>query len=135
MSLAEPIFQRGWNITHGGNINLHFDDIITAKRIGAMFLGGTAGHDAQLLSGGNQDRMSHNFQAFPRKGDAAHADNNADRALAEYQELTIINEDGTVNWTRFEKAALYLQGVTTRGGQPNFDDLKTFLTGSDGMEA
>lgn len=135
MSLAEPIFQRGWNITHGGNIDLHFDDIMTAKRIGVMFLGGTAGYDTELLSGGDQSRMSHNFQAFPRKGDAAHADNNSERALTEYQELTIINEDGTINWSRFEKAALYLQGVTARGGQPNFEDLKTYLTGGEEMEA
>ena len=131
MSLAEPIFQRGWNITHGGTIDLHFDDIITAKRIGAIFLGGTSGYDAQLLSSGSQNRMGHNFQAFPRKGDAATGDNNSDRTLAEYQELTIINEDGTINWTQFEKAGLYLQGITAKGGQPNFKDLKNHLTESE----
>ena len=131
MSLAEPIFQRGWNITHGGAIDLHFDDIITAKRIGAIFLGGTSGYDAQLLSSGSQNQMGHNFQAFPRKGDAATGDNNSDRTLAEYQELTIINEDGTINWTQFEKAGLYLQGITVKGGQPNFKDLKNHLTESE----
>lgn len=128
MSLAEPIFQRGWNITHGGNIDLHFDDIIKAKRIGAIFLGGMAGYDANLLSDGHQNRLGHNFQAFPRKGDAAHNDNDADRALGEYKELTVINEDGTVNWMQFEKAAAYLQDVSAKGGQPNFEDLKTHLT-------
>lgn len=130
MSLAEPIFKRGWNITHGGNIDLHFNDIITAKRIGTMFLGGLAGYDARLLSDSNQDQIAHNFQAFPRKGDAAYGNNNADKAMEEYQDLTIINDDGTINWTRFEKAGLYLQDVTARGGQPNFDDLKTYLTGN-----
>ncbi len=131
ISLAEPIFQRGWNITHGGTIDLHFDDIITAKRIGSTFLGGTSGHDAQLLTSKSQNRMGHNFQAFPSKGDAAEGDNNADRALADYRELTIINEDGTVNWTKFEKAGLYLQGITAKGGQPNFLDLKNHLTESE----
>ena len=131
MSLAEPIFQRGWNITHGGTIDLHFDDIITAKRIGSIFLGGTSGHDAQLLTSNSKNRMGHNFQAFPRKGDAATGDNNSDRALADYRELTIINEDGTVNWTKFEKAGLYLQGITAKGGQPNFEDLKNHLTESE----
>ena len=127
LNLAKPIWQRGWNISHGGMIDLHYDDIITAKRIGGMFLGGMAGQNARLLSQDQQGQMAHSFQAFPKKGQAAEGDNNVDHPLADYKELTIVNEDGTINWTQFEKAASYLQDVSRRGGEPNFEDLKKYL--------
>jgi len=89
-----------------------------------------AGHDGRMIASNRQARMSHNFQAFPKKGDAAAGDNGPDRALVDYKELTIINQDGSINWMQFEKATLYLQGITAKGGQPNFDDLKIHLTSS-----
>ena len=127
LNLAKPIWRRGWNISHGGVIDLHYGDINTAKRIGGMFIGGMTGHNARLLSENQQSQMAHSFQAFPRKGQAAEGDNNEDHPIADYKELTIVNEDGSINWTQFEKAASYLQEVSRRGGEPNFEDLKTYL--------
>ena len=106
---------------------MHYDDINTAKRIGGMVLGGMTGHNARLVSESQQSQFAHNLQAFPRKGQAAEGDNNPARALEEYKELTIVNEDGTINWTQFEKAAHYLQDVSRKNGEPNFEDLKMHL--------
>jgi len=130
MNLAAAIWPRGWTLEEGGLIDLHFDDVITAKRVSSLMLGNMAGHDGRMIASNRQARMSHNFQAFPKKGDAAAGDNGPDRALVDYKELTIINQDGSINWMQFEKATLYLQGITAKGGQPNFDDLKIHLTSS-----
>ncbi len=129
MNLAAPIWQRGWTLQTGGVIDLHYDDVIKAKRVYSLMGGGTSGFDGRLIGAGDQQQLSHSLQAFPRKGDAAAGDNNSGQALADYQELTIVNEDGTINWSQFEKAAAYLQDVSARGGQPNFNDLKAHLTG------
>jgi len=129
MNLASAIWPRGWTLQEGGIIDLHYDDIITAKRVSNLMLGNMAGHDGRMFGTDSQYRMSHNFQAFPKKGDAAADDNNPDKALADYKELTILNQDSSLNWVQFERAALYLQGVTAKGGLPNFDDLKTHLRG------
>ena len=51
-------------------------------------------------------------------------------ALEEYKELTIVNEDGTITWTQFEKSAHYLQDVSRKNGEPNFEDLKSHLLGN-----
>lgn len=128
MNLASAIWPRGWTLQEGGIIDLHYDDVITAKRVSNLMLGNMAGHDASLIGHESQNRMSHNFQAFPKKGDAATGDNAPDKALKDYKELTILNQDGSLNWMQFERAALYLQGITAKGGLPNFDDLKTYLT-------
>ncbi|MCF6293957.1 MAG: hypothetical protein L3J04_11245 [Robiginitomaculum sp.] len=96
-----------------------------------MFAGGMTGYNARLLSESQQGQFAHSFQAFPKKGDAAEGDNDPARAMEEYQELTIVNEDGTINWTQFEKAASYLQDVSRKSGQPNFEDLKAHLLGTD----
>jgi len=133
MNLAAAIWPRGWTLQEGGIIDLHYDDVITAKRVSNLMLGNNTGYDGRMISSENQVRMNHNFQAFPKKGDAATGDNDPDKALSDYKELTIVNQDGAINWIQFEEAALYLQGVTAKGGQPNFDDLKTHLT--NGWEA
>lgn len=132
MNLAAAIWPRGWRLQEGGIIDLHYDDVITAKRVSNLMLGNNAGYDGRLVASENQTRLSHNFQAFPKKGDAATGDNDPDKAMADYKELTIVNQNGTINWMRFEKAALYLQGITAKSGQPNFDDLKAHL--SNGWE-
>lgn len=129
MDLASAIWPRGFTLQEGGVIDLHYDDIIKAERVASLSGGITKGSDARLLSETDYQQMQHNWQAFPKKGQAAEGDNNPDRDLSEYKELTIINPDGTINWIKFEQAALYLQDVSNKGGEPNFDDLKTHLIG------
>ena len=130
MNLAAAIWPRGWTLQQGGIIDLHYDDVITAKRVSSVMLGNNTGHDGRMISSENQARMSHKFQAFPKKGDAATGDNEPDKAMADYRELTIVNENGAINWMQFEKAAFYLEDVTAKGGQPNFENLKAYLAGS-----
>jgi len=89
-----------------------------------MFAGGMTGYNARLLSESQQGQFAHNFQAFPKKGQAAEGDNDPVRAIEEYKELTIVNEDGSINWTQFEKAASYLQDVSRKNGEPNFENFE-----------
>jgi len=128
MNLAGAIWQRGWTLQTGGAIDLHYDDVIKAKRIHNLMSGGEAGFDGKLISAGDQSSLLHRLQAFPSKGDAALNDNDPAQALSDYQELTIVDEAGAINWTQFEKAARYTQDVAARGGKPDFDDLKAHLT-------
>lgn len=130
MNLAAAIWPRGWTLQQGGIIDIHYDVVITAKRVSNLMLGNNAVHDGRLVASEKQARMNHNFQAFPKKGDAATGDNDPDQALSDYKELTIVNQNGTINWMQFEKAAFYLQDLTAKGGQPNFDNLKAHLIDS-----
>jgi len=127
LGLAEPIFQRGWKITHGGTIDIHYDDIIKAKRLNEIFMGGTAGHDNRLMNASDINRLKHDYQAFSRQGDLATGDNDPQRQREDFQELGIIMPDGAINWNQLERAALYLQTKTSQGGIPDFEDLKRAL--------
>ncbi len=131
LNLAEPIFQRGWNITHGGTIDVHYDDIIKAKRLNEILVGGTAGHANRTIDGATINQMKHDFQAYTRRGDWATGDNDPERQREDFEELTILNADGTINWTQFEKSARYLQTKTSQGGIPDFEDLKRFMVGEE----
>lgn len=134
MNLAEAIWQRGWTLQKGGIIDLHYDDVIKAKRIYKLMCGGNAGFDGRLISKSRQSSLRHRFQAFPKKGDAALDDNDPSRAIADYRELAIVDERGVINWSQFERAARYLQDVSARGGQPDFDELKAHLLGVNGTQ-
>lgn len=127
LGLGEAIFQRGWNITQGGMIDVHYDDIIKAKRLNVLFLGGMAGYDNELMTAPRIARLKHDYQAFSRQGDWATGDNDPERQREDYQELGILDQNGAVNWQQMERAARYLQTQTSQGGIPEFEDLKRSL--------
>jgi len=127
LGLADAIFQRGWQINHGGTIEVHYDDIIKAKRLNQVFIGNTAGYDNGLLGYAQINRLKHDYQALSRQGDLATGDNDPQRQCEDYKELGILTPDGAIDWQQFERAADYLQRITAKGGIPEFDDLKGFL--------
>ena len=94
LALAQPIFQRGIKISHGGHIDIHFDDIVKAKRVAQALLGDTSGYDGTLLSTSKINRLKKDFQAFRKEGDWVTGDNDPARATKDFQELGIVDTNG-----------------------------------------
>lgn len=127
LALAQPIFQRGIHITHGGTIDLHYDDVIKAKRVAQCLLGDTAGYDGTLLSNSDIQRLQHDFQAFRAEGDWATGDNDPARATRDFQALGIVDDAGSLNWGNFQKASEFIQRKNSQGVVPEFVAVQAYL--------
>ncbi len=127
LALAQPIFQRGTKITQGGTIDIHFDDIIKARKVAQYLLGNTSGYDGNILDSANIARLKKDLQCLRREGDWATGDNDPTRAIRDFQELGIVDEGGNIDWYNFERVSDFIQREKSRGTVPEFESLYKYL--------
>ena len=128
LALSQPVFQRGWATAQGGTIEINYDDIVKAKKVGQSLLGDVSGYDGRFMGPDEISQLKYKFQAFRKEGDWATGDNDPVRATRDFQELTIADSDGSINWPQFERACNFIQTQSSQGILPTFENLKTYLT-------
>lgn len=103
VNMAEVIFP-GRNVMErgGGTLDIRMpDDFNRTQRLCQIFFGGFAGHDGELLSQSDLDRIPYLMQFQSAKGDAVIGDINPEQMRADYRRQGIIDEDGNFDWDLF----------------------------------
>jgi len=115
-NLAGPVFQRGHKITHGGEIDIHYDDIIRAKTVGDILIGGDSGYDGEVL---RDSWVAHRIQGLSSDGDHRSWTNDPEQAERDLKGLGIV-KDGDVDFAQFRRVGNELNRVEANGGAPDY---------------
>lgn len=103
VNMAETIFP-GRNVMErgGGTLDIRMpEDFNRTQRLCQIFFGGFAGHDGELLSQSDLNRIPYLMQFQSAKGDAVIGDINPEQMRADYRRQGIIDEDGNFDWDLF----------------------------------
>lgn len=121
-NMANPIFQKGLDLKNGGAIRLDWPkDWVTTEKVLKIFFDKTTGWDGALLPKEQTEKMKYLLQGHSAKGDATRADADDQRSSRDFKKQGILDENGDVDWERFEEVVKFNRehyGV----GLPEFKD-------------
>lgn len=103
VNMVEAIFP-GRNMMErgGGVLDIRIpEDFNRTQQLCQIFFGGFAGHDGELLSQSDLDRIPYLMQFQNAKGNAVIGDINPEQMRADYRRQGIIDEDGNFDWDLF----------------------------------
>lgn len=132
MGLNNVFFQKGFNQLGGGApIRIDYDDINDAQLVMTSFIGGGTGFNGDVMAENETARLKKNFQWLRKgevSGDGGAEDHDSAKAMADLQELGILDAGGALDENKLASAGNFIQ-LNAGTSTSRFEQLKIHLDG------